>query len=443
MGSQTILLPENNQIIKNIKNYEDIGGLQGLKNALNMKPTDVIETLKKAGLRGRGGAGFPTFIKWGGVRSDPSPKKYVVCNGSEGEPGTYKDRFLLKKNPYPLVEGLLIAKYAIGATRAYIGLKAKYKIPVANVKQAILDFEKAGLCEKDDVSLFLGPDEYLFGEERGLLEVLSGGGAMPRVAPTYILGAFPKPEEHNPTVVNNIETFNHATHILAKGSDWFRSIGSEDTAGTTIFTLSGNVKNPGMYELPMGTPFNVLLNTHGGGPEDSNFPIKAVFSGVANPVLTPDKFETPLDFGSMKKAGSGLGSSGFIVFDEGVCMVEAAAIFSSFLARESCGQCMPCKIGCQNISSLLWKIHQGKGSEKDMEAILLQCGHVTDQTRCFLSHEEKILMESFLTTFKQEFLDHLGKKCTFPKKAFLGKIDDFDEKAQKFHLVNYPQTFMT
>ena len=201
--------------------------------------------------------------------------------------GHIKDRYLLSKNPYPLVEGILIGRYAIGATKAYIGLKGKYKATIAAVQQAIDEMKAAGVCGEDELEIFLGPDEYLFGEERALLEVLSGGGAMPRHAPTYLYGAFPTPLDSNPTVVNNIETFNHVAHIMGKGAEWFRGTGSEDTAGTTIFTLCGHVKNQGMYELPMGTSMNVLLNELGGGPADETYPIKAVFSGVANPVLNP------------------------------------------------------------------------------------------------------------------------------------------------------------
>ena len=329
----------------------------------------------------------------------------------------------------------------MGNTKAFIGLKNKYKIPIDRVKKAIKEFEEQGLCDKEEVELFFGPDEYLFGEERALLEVLSGGGAMPRIAPTYLYGAFPEPESTNPTVVNNIETFNHVAHILAKGIDWFNSIGSENTKGTTIATLCGHVKKQGMYELPMGTSFKTLIDDYGQGPIHEEYPIKAVFSGVANPILTPERFDTPMDFDSLKKANAGLGSSGFIVFDQAVCMVEAAAIFSTFLFKESCGQCMPCKIGCQNISDLLWKIHRGHGSEKDIEAIKLQCGHVTEQTRCFLSHEEKILIESFLATFEREFLDHLGKSCSFKKPAFLGKINSYDEINHTFTYADYSFSF--
>ena len=434
---ESILLPKNGKRIEDLKAYQKAGGLKGLEKARSMSPEEVIAEIKASGLRGRGGAGFPTFIKWNGVRSESSEKKYVVCNGSEGEPGTYKDRYLLSKNPYPLIEGLLIASYAIGVKKAHIGLKKKYTIPVNRVRQAIQEMEETGVCEKGAVEIFLGPDEYLFGEERALIEVLSGGGAMPRVVPTYILGAEPDPIHYNPTVVNNIETFNHATHIMANGWEWFKGIGSEDTSGTSIFTLSGHVKNPGMYELPMGTPMSTLLNDLGGGPIDKDYAFKAAFSGVANTVMTPDMFDTPLDFGSMRAQGTGLGSSGYILFDEGVCMVEVAMIFSGFLAKESCGQCMPCKIGCQTITSLLKKIHKGHGREEDLEKIRLQYRHVTDQTRCFLSTEEQILVSSIMDKFSAEFEAHLGKECSAPKRAFLGKINSFNEETREFEFAEY------
>lgn len=435
--SQTRLLPPNGQVIKTLSEYKAIGGLKGLTRARSMAPKDVIEEIKAAKLRGRGGAGFPTFIKWAGVSSEDHPIKYIVCNGSEGEPGTYKDRYLLSKNAFPLVEGILIAKYAIGATKAYIGLKKKYTKTIERVQSAIDQLVQEGVCTSEDVAIFFGPDEYLFGEERALIEVLSGGGCMPRHAPTYLLGAKYDPTHYNPTVVNNIETLNHVTHILANGAEWFKSAGCEGTPGTTIFTLCGHVKRPGMYELPMGTSLETLLYEYGQGPRDEKYPLKAACSGVANTVMPASKFKTNLDFDSMKAVGSGLGSSGYLVYDQGTSMVEVALMMSAFLAKESCGQCMPCKIGCGNVTDLLYNIYTGRGCEADLERIRFYLAHITDQTRCFLSHEERIVIGSIMEHFPEDFQAHMSGQADFPHQAFLGKINYFHEESGEFELAHY------
>ena len=428
-----VLLPKDLQPITSLDAYKDQGGLQGLEKAREIGPEAVIETIKQAKLRGRGGAGFPTFIKWAGVRSDESSDKFIVCNGSEGEPGTYKDRYLLSKNPYPLLEGITIAGETIGVKKAYLGIKEKYKTQVENLRKGIQEMEAAGVIPEGYIHLALGPDDYLFGEESALIEFLDTGNTMPRVSPPYIQGVNYSPISASPTVVNNIETFNHVTHIMRNGAEWFQSIGDkEDTPGTMIFTLCGDVKYPGMYELPLGKyTLNDLIMDIGGGPA-GDYPIKAVFSGVANPIMTPEQFDTPLGFDALRAAKGGLGSAGMIVYDESVCAVKIAALLSEFLSLESCGQCMPCKGGSNIITGLLQKIESGLGTEEDLEAIAIEAERVTNQTRCFLSNEEQIIIRSFLDKFGDEFKAHLGRPCPLPREAFMAKVKYFDEDTHTF-----------
>lgn len=425
------LLPADLQPVTTLDAYKALGGLKGIERARSLSPRDVIAEIKKAGLRGRGGAGFPTAIKWTTIFEDPSPTKYVVCNGSEGEPGTYKDRYLLQKNPYPLIEGVLIAAYVISAKQVFIGLKAKFKREIANVQRAIAEMEKDQVMPAGYVQIVPGPDEYLFGEEKALLEVVDGRGAMPRNMPPFLYGVRCTPTEYNPTIVNNVESMNHVAHIMARGADWFRSVGSEDTPGTMIFTLCGDVRKPGMYELPLGTTLRELLYDCGGGPA-RNLPFKAVFSGVANKVMTPELFDVPMGFGTLRNAGGGLGSAGFIVYDEGACMVKVATMFSAFLARESCGQCIPCNSGTRLITQILRKFEDRSATEDDIDRILFECGRVTNQTRCFLPQEESILITSIVKKFINEFKLHTQYACPHAGEPPLPLIDSFDEATHRF-----------
>jgi NADH-quinone oxidoreductase subunit F len=425
------ILPQDLKPLNSVQDYIARGGGQGIKKAYATSPEEVIATIKKANLRGRGGAGFPTAIKWGSIRNEPCPTKYVACNFSEGEPGTYKDRYFILKNPYQLFEGIAIACYAIGAKEAYIGVKRKYYPQVKRLFGARREMEEAGIIPKGLIKIHQGPDEYLFGEEKGLIESIDGRYPMPRNIPPYIQGINFTPNSPNPTSVNNVESFCQAAQIMINGADWFRQVGSEDTPGTIILTVVGDIKNPGIYELPAGLPVSTLLNDICGGPA-GKYPFKALFSGVASPVLTPERFNTPMDFGSMRKAGGGLGSAGFIVYDESACMVQAALKFSNFLAKSSCGQCVPCKSGCTNITELLKKIEFGEGSMDDLDAILSIAGRTTQQTRCFLSTQESILIPSIIKTFPNEFKRHIESKERNERDLVLPKISEFDEATRTF-----------
>lgn len=427
------LLPQDLKPLNTLNDYLAQGGGKAIKKALSMAPTDIIAELKKANLRGRGGAGFPTAIKWGGVRNEPCPTKYVACNFSEGEPGTFKDRYNILRNPYQLLEGIAIAIYAIGAKEAYIGIKKKYKPQVHRLFTARKEMEQAGIIQSGVIKIHLGPDEYLYGEEKGLIESIDGRYPMPRNIPPFIQGINFAPNSPNPTCVNNVETFCQATHIIEKGADWFKSVGSEDTPGTVMCTVCGDVKREGVYEVAAGkVTLKQLLYDIAGGPK-GQYPFKAVFSGVASGVVTPERFDTPLDFGSLKKAGGGLGSAGFIVYDQNACMVQAALKFSNFLAKSSCGQCVPCNRGTAWITERLKKIEFGQGSQDDIDAIFDITGKCTNQTRCFLPTQESILIPSIINTFASEFKAHIeGKRDPHERDLILPKLHEYHEESHSF-----------
>ncbi|MDO8674614.1 MAG: NADH-ubiquinone oxidoreductase-F iron-sulfur binding region domain-containing protein [Candidatus Omnitrophota bacterium] len=427
------ILPQDLKALNSLSDYIAQGGGKAYARALSMSPLDVIGEIKKANLRGRGGAGFPTAIKWAGVRNEPCPTKYVVCNFSEGEPGTYKDRYLILKNPYHLFEGIAIAIYAIGAKEAYIGIKKKYKPQVHRLFAARLEMEEAGMLPKGLIKIHLGPDEYLFGEEKGLLESIDGRYPMPRNIPPYIQGINFQPDSLNPTCVNNVESFCQAVYIFKKGADDFKSVGSQDTPGTVICTVCGDIKRPGIYEVPAGTvTLKQLLYDIAGGPS-GRFSLKAAFSGVASGVVTPERFGTPLDFGSLKKAGGGLGSAGFIVYDQSACMVQAALKFSNFLAKSSCGQCVPCNQGTAQITEYLKKVEFGHGSKDDLEAIFEISGRCTNQNRCFLPTQESLLIPSIINAFPSEFKAHIeGNRDPHERDLILPKLHEYDEDTRAF-----------
>ena len=425
------LLPQDLKPYQTLSDYLAVGGGEGIKKARTLSPAEIIETVKQANLRGRGGAGFPTGVKWGSVRSESCPIKYVACNAAEGEPGTFKDRYLLLRNPYSLLEGIMIACFAVGAVEAYIGIKKRFVPQVRRLFAARREMEQAGIIDKGRIKIALGPDDYLFGEEKGLLEVIDGRDPMPRNIPPYIQGINFQPGSPNPTSVNNAETFSHVPSIIARGAAWFKSVGSEDTPGTMLYTISGDVKRPGVYELPCGLALGTILNEVAGGPVGQHS-FKAVFSGVASGVVTPERFNTPADFGSLRKAGGGLGSAGFIVYDASACMVQVALTYANFLARSSCGQCVPCNKGTARITEILYRIESGAGSEDDLRAIIDETGKVTNQTRCFLPTQASVLIPSILKYFPEEFKKHLGRAPQKERDLILPKLNDYDEAAGNF-----------
>lgn len=417
----------------------DTGGA-GIERALRIGAAATIEMLVASGLRGRGGGGFPTGVKWAGIAGQTEYRRYLVCNGAEGEPGTFKDRALIRANPYQIVEGLLIAAFAIDATEIFICLKASFEREIAVITKAVQDFQNAGIGGDYSVSIVGGPEEYLFGEEKAMLEVIEGKPPLPRWFPPHEQGLFAaspqggweaaphgdnrRTDEPNPTLVNNVETMANIPHILAQGADWFRSMGTADAPGTIVATVVGDVVSPGVGEVEIGTPLSAIIDTVGGGVPAGRT-IKAVFSGVANPVITAADLDAPVSYEGLAAIGSGMGSAGFIVYDDTACMVDTAYQFSRFLAVESCGQCSPCKIGSGAITHSLERIETGAGDDSDLGAIHGWLKRVVDGSRCYLATEEQLVISSVLRAFPEEFAEHLdAHQCPRTSSRPFPKIVD-------------------
>lgn len=420
----------------------DVGG-QGIHQAMRLGPQATIEVITASGLRGRGGGGFPTGKKWSGIASQTGPRRYLVCNGAEGEPGTFKDRALLRANPYQLVEGLIIAAFAVGAEEAFVCLKRGSTREIAAVTRAVQEFQEVGICRDCTVTVVAGPDEYLFGEEKAMLEVIEGKPPLPRWFPPYEHGLFsaspqegweagphgpgPRTDEPNPTLVNNVETLANVTHILARGADWFRGYGTPESPGTIITTVVGDVVSPDVGEVELGTPLRAVIDAVGAGVAPGR-KVKAVFSGVSNPVLTADQLDVLLTYEHLREQGSGLGAAGFIVYDDTACMVDVAYRFSRFLYIESCGQCSPCKIGSGEITGHLERIAVGTGTDDDIASIQRWLERVTDGSRCYLATEERLLVASILRAFPEEFASHIEQhRCPLPSMRPLPKLLDLQD----------------
>ena len=410
------------------------GGL-GLQRAQAIGPEATIEVLRESGLRGRGGAGFPTGRKWESIAGQTAATRYVVCNGAEGEPGTFKDRALMRSNPYQLVEGIVIAAFAVGAEEAFISLKASFGDELEVVTRAVQQFQEAGICTDCKVTIVAGPDEYLFGEETAMLEVIEGKPPLPRWFPPYEQGLFGSGPQlgweaaprargtvgPNPTLVNNVETLSNVPHILARGAQWFRSMGTPDSPGTIVTTVVGDVVAPDVGEVELGTPLSAVIDAVGSGPR-SGRAIKA-----ANPVITAPDLGTPLAYETFDAIGSGLGAAGFIVYDDTTCMVGVAHRLSRFLSVESCGQCPPCKLGAGEITSHLERLETGDGTEDDVRGILHWLGRVTDGNRCYLPVQEQRVVGSVLDAFVDEFSEHLdGGGCPRPRDLPIPKVVALD-----------------
>jgi NADH-quinone oxidoreductase subunit F len=414
-----------------LDDYLSIGGSEGLTNALARTPQEIIDEITRSGLRWRGGAGFSTGQKWSTVAGDPSSVKYAVCNAAESEPGTFKDRWLMRRNPYPIIEGLAIAAYATGAQQAYIALKRSFTLEVKRIHAAIDEMTAAGLLGRFPIEVIEGPDEYLFGEEKAMMEVIEGNLPLPRILPPYEDGLFSTVNSPNPTVANNAETLAHAAHIMRRGADWFRSTGAPSSPGTMLLTVSGDVQAPGVYELPLGITLRTLVEEIAGGPGEGRS-IKAIMPGASSAVITPELLDATLGFDEMKAAGSGLGSGGFIVYDDTTCMVKVAAQYSRFLAIESCGQCPACKLNSGSITEALERIEAGNGTEEEISEALALSEKVTDAARCALPSGEALLVASLINSFADEFQEHLGKQCPRARELPFPKLTDYDETAGRF-----------
>lgn len=417
--------------VSSLDDYVAADGGKGLLVAQELEPDEIVDEVRRSGLQGRGGAGFPAGIKWASVRQQPCPTTYVVCNAAEGEPGTFKDRWLLRTNPYQVLEGTVIAARAVGAREAFVALKERFTTERAAVTRARDELAEAGLLGGVRVEIVLGPDDYLFGEEKALLEVIEGNQALPRILPPYQVGLFAGQGSTNPTVMNNAETMAQVAHILRNDADWFRSRGTDASPGTMLFTVCGDVRRPGIYELPLGTPLRVLLEDLAGGPPEGRT-VKAIVPGASDAALSAEALDTPLAFDAFRDAGSALGSGGLVVYDDSACMIQATATLSRFLAVESCGQCPACPQGCTQISDALERLEAGQADESDLKTIRSRLRSVTGGHRCGLPVGEQRLVGSVLELFPDEVDAHREGSCPRPRPLPSPFLSDFDPEGPSF-----------
>jgi NADH-quinone oxidoreductase subunit F len=401
-----------------LKEYVARGGYEALKKVLSqMTPEQVIEEVKKSALRGRGGAGFPTGLKWSFMPKNFQGEKYLVCNSDEGEPGTFKDRDILRYNPHALIEGMIIGAYAIGASRGYNYIHGEIWTVYERCEEALEEARAAGfLGDKilgTDFSFNLfnhhGYGAYICGEETALLESIEGKKGQPRYKPPFpaSYGLYGKP-----TTINNTETFASVPWIIRNGGQAFLDIGKPNNGGSKLFSVSGHVNRPGNYEVPLGTPFAKLLEMAGGVRDGHR--LKAVIPGGSSmPVLPADiMMQTDMDYDSIAKAGSMLGSGAVIVMDETTCMVRALERLSAFYHEESCGQCTPCREGTGWLNRIIWRIEHGQGRTEDLDMLLSLSDNIQGKTICALGDAAAMPVRSFVNHFRSEFEYHITHgKC--------------------------------
>ncbi len=410
-------------LLKNIENpnsadiaeYIKTGGYKALSKALELKPSDIIDEVKRSGLRGRGGAGFPTGMKWAFAAADSKKPKFILCNADEGEPGTFKDRPILEKNPHLLIEGMIISGYALQAEYGYIYLRGEYPEAKDILEDAIKQAHDKGYLGDDvlgkGIRFYLhvhqGAGAYICGEETALIESLEGKRGQPRIKPPFPVneGFLSKP-----TVVNNVETLANIPYIMEIGAEAYSKIGSPDCPGSKLYSVSGHVKMPGVYELPMGTTLREIIYTHCGGIRDGK-KLKAVIpGGISTPILPPEKIDCPMDFVSMPKHGSMLGSGAVIVFDETVDLVKVCLRAMKFFEHESCGKCTPCREGVGWLRAIIERIYNGSGTEKDIDLLVEVSKNITGKTFCPLGDGAAGVVQGFIKDFRHEFEQHISKQ---------------------------------
>lgn len=396
--------------------YLEVGGYNALKKVLTeMTPDEVIEEVKASGLRGRGGGGFPTGLKWGFARKSPGEKKYVVCNADEGDPGAFMDRSILEGDPHRLLEGMAVCGYAIGADEGYIYVRAEYPLAIKRLKIAIKQAMAEGYLGENifdsgfnfTIKIKEGAGAFVCGEETALLASIEGKRGMPRPRPPFpaVSGLWGKP-----TNINNVETFANIYDIITRGSDWYASIGTEKSKGTKVFALTGKINNTGLAEVPMGITMREIIFGIGGGiPNGKKF--KAVqIGGPSGGCLPEELLDMPVDYDSLTKIGAMVGSGGLVVMDETTCMVDVARFFLNFTQSESCGKCTPCREGTKRMLEILTRITQGKGEEGDIELLEDLCYKIKDTALCGLGQTAPNPILSTIKYFRHEYEAHIREK---------------------------------
>lgn len=401
---------------EDITEYIAMDGYEALGKAVTaMTPQEVIDVMKKSGLRGRGGAGFPTGVKWQFEKDAPGTEKYVICNADEGDPGAFMDRSILEGDPNAVIEGMAIMAYAVGAQKGYIYVRAEYPIAVHRLKIAIKQAEDLNLLGKNifgsgfnfDIEIRLGAGAFVCGEETALIASIEGQRGMPRPKPPFpaVSGVWGKP-----TSINNVETLANVPQIINKGADWYASIGTEKSKGTKVFALGGKIRNTGLVEVPMGTTLREIIYEIGGGcPNNKEF--KAVQTGgPSGGCLTEKELDTPIDYESLIQAGSMMGSGGMIVLDEDNCMVDVARFYMEFIVDESCGKCTPCRVGTKRLLEMLTKITKGEGTMEMLDEMEKLCYEIKDTALCGLGQTAPNPILSTLKHFRGEYEAHIKEK---------------------------------
>jgi len=411
--------------LESLADYVKARGGEGLEVARTMTPDEIIAVLSASGLRGRGGAGFPTGRKWQTVRDNCSEitRTSVVVNAAEGEPGTLKDRTIMRNNPYQVIEGALIGARAVGADQIIVGTKRRFVVEVERMRDAIAEIRAAGWTDGIRVEMFQGPEEYLYGEETALLETIDGRYPFPRTSPPWRRGVhevvmsqadlgtqsssaahveMAAPDHESaapPALVENLETLANVGRIIARGAEWFRTEGTEQSPGTIVCTITGSTRNAGVGEVMMGTTLRDAIELIGGGARPGRR-IAAVLPGVSNPLIPADRLDTPLTYEDMAAAGSGLGSAGYIVYDDDDDLVAVTAGVSRFLAVESCGQCSPCKLSGLHIAETLAALSRSTATAHDLDVMRERLAGVTEGARCSLATQQQVIVDSLLERFR-------------------------------------------
>ncbi|MBR0425500.1 MAG: NADH-quinone oxidoreductase subunit NuoF [Clostridia bacterium] len=401
---------------ENIEEYIAVDGYAALGKVLTeMTPEGVIQLMKDSGLRGRGGAGFPTGLKWEFAAKNKVPQKYVICNADEGDPGAFMDRSVLEGDPHAVLEAMAIAGYAIGANKGYIYVRAEYPIAVKRLNIAISQAREYGLLGENifdtgfnfDIETRLGAGAFVCGEETALITSIEGNRGEPKAKPPFPAnkGLFGQP-----TIINNVETLANIPQIILKGPEWFASMGTEDSRGTKVFALGGKIVNTGLVEIPLGTTLREIIFDIGGGiPNGRQF--KAAQTGGPSGGCIPAKYlDTPIDFGNLTRIGSMMGSGGLIVMDDSTCMVDVARFFLDFTVDESCGKCTPCRIGTKRLLEMLDKITSGNGTLEDLDKMEELCNYIKNNSMCALGQTAPNPVLSTLKHFREEYEAHVVEK---------------------------------
>ncbi len=395
-----------------IEEYIAVGGYQALHKVLyEMTPAQVVEEISRSGLRGRGGGGYPTGLKWATVAKMPGEQKYVICNGDEGDPGAFMDRSVMESDPHLVLEGMAIAGYAIGANHGYIYVRAEYPLAIERLQKAIQQAKKYGLLGSQifdspfdfKIDIRIGAGAFVCGEETALIQSIEGGRGNPRPRPPY-------PAQSGlwgcPTLINNVETYANIAAIINQGADWYASIGTEKSKGTKIFALTGKIRNNGLIEVPMGITLREIVEEMGGGVPDGD--VKAVQTGGPSGGCIPaSMLDTPVDYESLMAVGSMMGSGGMVVMDQTTNMVEVAQFYMEFCRGETCGKCIPCRTGTVQLYSMLTKILNGKATKADLDAMEALCYMVKDTSLCGLGMSAPNPVLSTLKYFPEEYLERL------------------------------------